>query len=63
MVMGETITGFPPAMARALRTFSPCASRFSTTSVSVKAWICGVIEKQSPSQPDRSVRVRFTSVK
>ena len=62
-VIGETITAFSPAMARALRMFSPCASRFSTTSMSVKACICGVIEKQSPSQPDRSGRVRFTSVK
>jgi hypothetical protein len=63
MVIGETTTGFVPAIARALRTFSAWASRFSTTSVSVNAWICGVIEKHSASHDDRSGRLRLISVK
>ena len=43
-VTGETTTCLPPASARALRTVSAWASRFSMTSMSVNAWICGEIE-------------------
>ena len=42
--MGEIATSFSPAIARALRTVSAWASRFSITSVSVNAWTWGVIE-------------------